>query len=139
MLDKFIANVGEERLAVPAARGMTFYQVLVLASIVEREAQLDEEKPLIAGVYANRLNPKKWPRGTLESDPTDVLRPRHARAGEARGAATGPQYVFWAPIAGGLTDYQLPVEIAGYNTYTSKGLPPGPHRHADHDLDRCRA
>ena len=31
---------------------------------------LDEEKPLIAGVYANRLDPKKWPLGLLQSDPT---------------------------------------------------------------------
>jgi len=125
MLDKFIANVGEERLNVPEARGMSFYQVLILASIVEREAQLDEEKPLIAGVYANRLTPKKWPRGTLESDPTvfyvhDTLELAKLPVGDWM------QYVFWAPIAGGLTDEQLPAELAGYNTYTSKGLPPGP-------------
>ena len=49
---------------------MTFYQVLTLASIVEREAMLDQEKPLIAGVYANRLDPKKFPLGLLQSDPT---------------------------------------------------------------------
>jgi peptidoglycan lytic transglycosylase G len=125
MLDKFIANVGEERLAVPAARGMTFYQVLTLASIVEREAQLDEEKPLIAGVYANRLNPKKWPRGTLESDPT-VFYVHDSLELAKLPVADWTQYTFWAPIAGGLTNQQLPVEIAGYNTYTSKGLPPGP-------------
>lgn len=125
MLDKFIANVGEERLAVPATRGLTFYQVLVLASIVEREAQLDEEKPLIAGVYANRLTPKKWPRDVLESDPTVFY--VHDTLELARlPVADWTQYVFWAPIAGGLTDQPLPADVAGYNTYTSKGLPPGP-------------
>ena len=31
-----------------------------------------------------------------------------------------------APIDGGLTNQPLPPELAGYNTYTSKGLPPGP-------------
>ena len=44
--------------------------MLTLASIVEREAAVDEERPLIAGVYQNRLNPKKWPTGLLQSDPT---------------------------------------------------------------------
>ena len=37
-----------------------------------------------------------------------------------------PAYVFWAPIKGGLTSDALPAALAGYNTYTSKGLPPGP-------------
>ena len=56
MLDKFAANVGEERMAVPSERGLTFYQVMALASIVEREAVLDDERPLIAGVYQNRID-----------------------------------------------------------------------------------
>ena len=125
MLDKFIANVGEGRLAVAPERGLTFYQVLVLASIVEREAQIDAEKPLIAGVYTNRLNPKKWPRDVLESDPTifyvhDTLELAKLKV------ADWTQYVFWAPIEGGLTDVALPADVAGYNTYTHKGLPPGP-------------
>jgi UPF0755 protein len=125
MLDKFIANVGEERLAVPASRGLTFYQVVVLASIVEREAQLDEEKPLIAGVYANRLNPKKWVTGLLESDPT-VFYVHDTLELDKIPVADWTQYVFWAPIQGGLTDQTLPADVAGYNTYTSRGLPPGP-------------
>jgi UPF0755 protein len=125
MLDKFIANVGEERLSLPAARGMTFYQVVVLASIVEREAQLDEEKPLIAGVYANRLNPKTWPRGVLEADPTVIY--AHDTAELAKlPVPQWQQYSFWGPIGGGLADYPLPADVAGYNTYSHKGLPPGP-------------
>jgi len=125
MLDKFIANVGEERLAVPAARGMTFYQIIVLASIVEREAQLDEEKPLIAGVYANRLDPRKWPRGVLEADPTVIY--AHDTAELAKlPLADWERYLFWAPIGGGLADYPLPADVASYNTYSHKGLPPGP-------------
>ena len=125
MLDKFIANVGEERLSVPAARGMTLYQVVVLASIVEREAQLDEEKPLIAGVYANRLDPKTWPRGVLEADPTVIY--AHDTAELAKlPVPQWQQYLFWGPIGGGLADYPLPDNVAGYNTYSHKGLPPGP-------------
>ncbi len=125
MLDKFAANVGEERLAVPAARGLSFYQVIVLASIVEREAQLDEEKPLIAGVYANRLDPKKFPRDVLEADPTVIY--AHDTAELAKlPLPEWQQYSFWGPIGGGLADYPLPDDLAAYNTYSHKGLPPGP-------------
>jgi UPF0755 protein len=125
MLDRFILNVGEDRLLVPQARGLTFYQVLVLASIVEREAQLDEEKPLIAGVYANRLDPRKWQLGLLQSDPTIFY--LHDTLELAKVPVTHwTQYVFWAPIEGGLTEVALPADVAGYNTYTHKGLPLGP-------------
>lgn len=125
MLDKFAANVGPERMTVPAARGMTFYQVLTLASIVEHEAQLDMEKPLIAGVYANRLDPAKWTLGLMQSDPT-IFYVHDSLELEKVPVARWTTYVFWAPINGGLTNETLPAELAGYNTYTSKGLPPGP-------------
>jgi len=124
MLDNFIANVGADRLNVPNARGLDFYQVLVLASIVEHEAQLDEEKPLIAGVYQNRLDPRKWPTGRLESDPT-IFYVNDSLSLAAMPVSKWPSYVFWAPFKGGLTA-DLPADLAGYNTYTSAGLPPGP-------------
>jgi UPF0755 protein len=125
MLDKFATNVGPDRMNVPQARGLTFYQVLTLASIVEREAQLDEEKPLIAGVYTNRLNPKMWPRLVLESDPT-IFYVHDTLQLAKTPIPKWTTYVFWAPIAGGLTHDTLPPDLAGYNTYTSQGLPPGP-------------
>ena len=125
MLDKFIANVGQERLTVPASRGLNAYQVIVLASIVEREAQLDEEKPLIAGVYANRLDPKLFPRQMLEADPTVIY--AHDTAELAKlPVSDWKQYSFWGPIGGGLADYPLPPSVAAYNTYNHRGLPPGP-------------
>jgi UPF0755 protein len=125
MLDKFAANLGPQRMAVPAARGLSFYQVLTMASIVEREAQLDEEKPLIAGVYANRLDPAKWPLGLLQSDPT-IFYVHDSLELAKIPVSAWTSYVFWAPIQGGLTGDTLPADLAGYNTYTSKGLPPGP-------------
>jgi UPF0755 protein len=125
MLDKFALNVGTARMEVPAARGLTFYQVLTLASIVEHEAQLDEEKPLIAGVYQNRLNPKLFPRGTLESDPT-IFYLNDSLQLAKMPVSSWTQYVFWAPIKGGLTDAPLTDDLAGYNTVKSPGLPPGP-------------
>ncbi|HEX7950320.1 MAG TPA: endolytic transglycosylase MltG [Candidatus Limnocylindrales bacterium] len=125
MLDKFIENVGEERLTVPASRGLTAYQVIVLASIVEREAKVDEEKPLIAGVYTNRLDPKTWPRGVLEADPTVIYAHDTAELGKLP-VPDWQRYSFWGPIGGGLADYPLPPFVDAYNTYSHKGLPPGP-------------
>ena len=126
MLDAFLANVGADRMSVPSSRGLTFQQVLVLASIVEQEAQLDADRPLIAGVYQNRLNPKLWPTGLLQSDPT-VFYVNDTLQLEKLDFAKWQTYVFWDALPAG---YQLPVPLpgalAGYNTYTSKGLPPGP-------------
>ena len=125
MLAGFAANVGQDRMTVAPERGMTFYEVLTLASIVEREAQLPEEKALIAGVYDDRLDPKKWPLGLMQSDPT-VFYVHDSLELAKIPLKDWPKYIFWAPIKGGLTDEALPPELAGYNTYKSKGLPPGP-------------
>ncbi len=126
MLDAFYAKVGPDRMAVPAAGGLTFQQALTLASIVEQEAQLDVDRPLIAGVYQNRLNPKLWATGLLESDPT-IFYVNDTMQLDKLAFAKWQTYVFWDKLPAG---YQLPVplpaDLAGYNTYTSKGLPPGP-------------
>lgn len=81
-----------------------FYHDLILASIVEKEAVREEEKPLIAGVYLNRL--KK--RMRLESCPTvDYII-------EQRGEARRP-----------LAYQDLEID-SPYNTYRNDGLPPHP-------------
>ncbi len=81
--------------------GLTPYEVLILASIVEKEAVLDEEKPLIASVFLNRLR-----RGMpLAADPT-------------------VKYVLKNPpkiLSRRETNIDSP-----YNTYKFKGLPPTP-------------
>ena len=54
-----------------AAQGLTIDEAVIMASIVEREAVLDEERPLIAGVYINRFRPTTArPWGLLNADPT---------------------------------------------------------------------
>jgi UPF0755 protein len=125
MLDGFHQAIGE-RLDVPAARKLTFYQVLSLASIVEHEAVHDEDRPLIAGVYENRLNPKLWPTGLLQSDPT-IFYVHDTIKLDPAAIPTWTKYVFWNTLPKG---YHLPVplpeDLAGYNTYTSGGLIPGP-------------
>jgi UPF0755 protein len=124
MLDQFVAEVGPERMKVPASRGLTWTQVLTMASIVEQEAGLDSERAKIAGVLQNRLNPHTEAAGFLGSDPTvfyvnDTL--QLARLPIAKWV----DYVFWAPLQGALPA-SIPPAVAAYNTYTTKGLPPGP-------------
>jgi UPF0755 protein len=126
MLDKFIATVGEERLAVPEERGLTFFQVLTLASIVEREAVLDAERALIAGVYQNRIDriPGVKP-GLLNADPT-VIWAADTVALDELDFDEWQRYVFWTVPETALADLVLPEALVGYNTYTQAGLPPGP-------------
>ncbi len=74
---------------------------VIIASIVEREAKLDEDRAKIAGVYFNRLRLGM----RLEADPTVQY---------AKGS--------WDPIT--VADYRS--VISPYNTYLNAGLPPGP-------------
>ncbi len=124
MLDQFHDTVGEERMAVPEARGMTFYDILKLGSIVEREAVVDEERPMIAGVYQNRLT-----RGgswlLLSADPTVFYGVDTVRLDEI-GFENWYTYSFWGVPEEPLNQIVLPGELAGYNSYTQRGLPPGP-------------
>jgi UPF0755 protein len=126
MLDKFIANVGQERLSVPAARGLTFYQVMSLASIVEREAMRDEERPLIAGVYQNRIDGIPGVKNKiLNSDPTVFYAIDTLELAKLDFDAW-QRYAFWKPPGVPLADVALPPELQGYQTYQTPGLIPGP-------------
>ena len=124
MLDRFHQAI-EDRMKVPEARGRTFYEILTLASLVEREAILDEERPLIAGVFENRLTPALWPTGLLDSDVTifyvhDSLKLADTPVPDWKG------YTFWDELGDDKLPADLPADLAGYNTYKSSGLMPGP-------------
>jgi UPF0755 protein len=54
-LDAFADNFGGVNLRFARRKNLTRYDVLIIASMVEREAQLDRERPLIAAVIYNRL------------------------------------------------------------------------------------
>jgi UPF0755 protein len=124
MLDRFLSEVGPDRMKVAAARGLTWTEVLTMASIVEEEARLDSERAKIAGVLQNRLNPHTEAAGFLGSDPT-VFYVNDTLQLAALSMAKWVDYNFWAPFQGALPA-KLPAALAAYNTYTSKGLPPGP-------------
>ncbi|HQV94327.1 MAG TPA: endolytic transglycosylase MltG [Anaerolineales bacterium] len=100
-------------------QGLTVYQAVTLASIVEREAVQDEEKPLIASVYLNRLNIGM----KLEADPTVQY---------ALGYDFGSGTWWKNPLS--LNDLQFD---SPFNTYIYAGLPPAPI--SNPDLDSLQA
>jgi UPF0755 protein len=123
MLDAFQENIGS-RMDVPKSRGLSFYKVVVLASLVEREVKVDKERPLIAGVYQNRLDPDKWPTGLLQADPTVIYGVDTINLGPY--STDWQKYSFWNVPAGGMKEQVFPDALAGYQSYQTKGIPPGP-------------
>ena len=139
MLDNFEKNVGADRMKVPKERGLDFYQVLTLASIVEREAVLDEERPLIAGVYQNRIDGLPGIKNKiLNADPT-VIWANDTVELDKLAFDQWQKYAFWAPPKVPMKEVQVPDELAGYQTYIEPGSDPRADRDADAAVDRCRA
>jgi UPF0755 protein len=122
MLTAFHERVGEERMTVPSELGLTFHEVVILASIVEREAVLDEERPLIAGVYLNRLARRPY---LLNADPT-VIYAVDTVALRRLPFEAWKTYTFWTPVGRPLAEVSLPDDLAGFQTYRRGGLIPGP-------------
>ncbi|WP_322798122.1 endolytic transglycosylase MltG [Thermoflexus sp.] len=108
MLENFGRKVTSEKIAAARARGLSLHQVITLASIVEREAVLPEERPLIASVYLNRLTAGM----KLDADPTVQY---------ALGYQPDQKTWWKSPLM--LEDLQVD---SPYNTYRYPGLPPGP-------------
>ncbi|MEZ0240456.1 MAG: endolytic transglycosylase MltG [Chloroflexota bacterium] len=125
LLDTFRTTVGADRMQVPEDRGMTFDQVVTLASLVEREAVVDEERALIAGVYQNRLDGLDGVPKILNADPS-IIYALDSVALESQDFATWPEYFFWAVPQQKLSDVALPEALQGYQSYQVAGLPPGP-------------
>ena len=100
LLDTFEARAGVTLRTAAARQKATLYDLVKLASIVEREARDRKESPTIAGVYANRLRLGM----KLDADPTI-------------------QYAIgeWRELL--LVDLELD---SPYNTYKVAGLPPTP-------------
>jgi hypothetical protein len=104
LLSAFAANVSPQMRADAAAQGVTFYQAMIIASIVQREVHGPETQKLVASVYYNRY-----------------------RDGNGLGTTVAVQYALGGPgnwwprvMASGLK------VDSPYNTYTHPGLPPTP-------------
>ena len=88
--------------------GMTPLEVISLAAIVQKETQKADERPLVAGVYLNRLKRKM----KLQADPTVI----YAMKLKLKNFDTVIKRVL----------YQDLKIKSRFNTYQCKGLPPGP-------------
>jgi UPF0755 protein len=97
--------------AAALANGLNPHQALTLASVVEREAVIPEERPLIAGVFYNRLAEND----RLGADPTV----QYAVALDPKSVA---QFGWWKKELT-ILDLENP---SPYNTRLFPGLPPGP-------------
>jgi UPF0755 protein len=92
----------DQRLTQMSQEGLDIPGVITLASIVEKETARNSEKPLIAGVYLNRLR-KGWP---LQADPTLIFA--------------------WNDFTIKRVLNKHKEIDSPYNTYKHTGLPPGP-------------
>lgn len=101
MAKEYLNFWNEERKGKAGKIGFSPEQVMILASIIEKETRKNDEKPVIAGVYINRLR-KDWP---LQADPT------------VKFALNAPELKRVLKVH---TEYDSP-----YNTYIHNGLPPG--------------
>lgn len=104
LLTTFDERVIPQLRAQAADNGMTLHQAVTLASIVEREAAISEERRVIASVYMNRMEASM----PLQADPT--VQYQKGSAGD-----------WWPALSG--DDLQ---RDGRYNTYLNPSLPPGP-------------
>lgn len=108
MLRNFDQRVTPSLRAAFANNGLTLHQAVTLASIVERETPLEGERPMVAGVFYNRLSLGM----RLQADPTV----QYAVGFDASGNS------WWkSPLTAADLEISSP-----YNTYRNEGLPPGP-------------
>lgn len=101
LLDETQHRVTPEMRAMAKNVGLTWPQVMTLASIVEKEAAVASERAHIAGVFLNRLKLKM----PLESDPTVIY-----------GIDRADNKIYRSDLE----------RVTPYNTYKIPGLPPGP-------------
>jgi UPF0755 protein len=104
MVDRFKATFSGPLRERAREQGLTTRQVVTLASLVEKETAKDDERPLVAAVYRNRMRIGMG----MQADPTVVYALQ--KAGRYDGNIRRDDLAFDSP----------------YNTYRYPGLPPGP-------------
>jgi UPF0755 protein len=105
MVNRFDEVFTPEWASRASELGMTVHQVVTLASIIEKEAKVPDERPRVASVFHNRLKL----RMALGSDPTFIYAAIIAR--DYDGNPNQPRHR---------------TRLSPYNTYQVSGLPPGP-------------
>ncbi len=117
-LDKLRASVPDFPGATARELGFSRHDVLTLASMVEKEAQSPDERPLVASVFVNRFrDPTFLPKPPrLQSDPTS-----------AYGCLVdGARLASCAGFTGKVTAEIVHDPSNRWGTYRNGGLPPGP-------------
>ncbi len=104
MVQEFRKIFDASQRARAAELGMSVREAVILASLIEKETALSEERPLVSAVFHNRLRL----RMKLDCDPTVIYGLK--REGRYRGRL----------LSRDLKD------ASAYNTYMNPGLPPGP-------------
>ncbi|MFN2304523.1 MAG: endolytic transglycosylase MltG [Anaerolineales bacterium] len=119
VLSEFMRNIDVDFSEGVIRQGLTLYEAVILASIVEKEAIVEDEKPLIASVFFNRVEAGM----RLETDPTVQY---------SLGYQDDTQTWWKSPLS------QMDLEVLSpYNTYIVYGLPPTPI--CNPDLSSLRA
>jgi UPF0755 protein len=106
LVNEFLDQTGSQLRIDANADGLSLRDAVIIASIVEREAVWEDEHPLIASVYRNRLDIDM----NLDADPT------------VQYGIQGERGRWWPQIT--QADYRN--VDSPYNTYIYAGLPPGP-------------
>ena len=104
MVNRFTKALTPEIQQQAATRGLSVRQLVTLASLVEKETGKGEERPIVAGVYANRLRIGMG----LQCDPTVIY-----------------ALMLAGRYDGNIRKDDLQID-SPYNTYRYRGLPPGP-------------
>lgn len=104
-LDQFQKIFGDSLKATVKAHGQTVDQIVIMASMVDREVQSDPARAIVCGVYYNRLDI----HNALDVDATVLY---------ALGRTSGAQNLTKEDLAAAAN--------SPYDTYTHPGLPPGP-------------
>jgi len=103
MVETFFKNLPNQFEKNAQKSGLTFYEAVILASVIQKESYYTDELPLISSVFHNRLKKKM----RLESDPTII-------------------YGIYENFDGNIRKKDLTDRSNLYNTYKIPGLPPTP-------------
>jgi UPF0755 protein len=140
LLSLFGERLSDEILAGIGERGLTLDEAVIIASVVEREAVIDDERPLIAAVYTKRFLEPGNPQtvGLLNADPTlqygymtaEALPIGHPLIANVEGSRTPVDAwgtVNWWPqlmVTGG--EVPIPEYLSSFQTYLVPGIPEMP-------------
>lgn len=122
LLDRFAEQVPEQYRG--SSGGYSFNQILTLASIVEKEAAVDDERLRMAGVYTYRLQLGQG----LFADPSIIWVADSAALRKLK-LSKWASYEFWkfpAKPYSGLVPPRVPADLVPWNTFVRGGIPPSP-------------